>query len=63
MARLRAEMRAAAARRDLGWAAGMLWLSGLIWLAQTGQYGWFGVVQMLAAIVLFLRQRFGARIE
>jgi ubiquinone biosynthesis protein len=55
---LRAEMRAAAARRDLWLAAGVLWLSGLIWLAQPPQYRWFGAAQMFAAIVVFLRLRF-----
>jgi ubiquinone biosynthesis protein len=62
-AKLRAEMRAAAARRDLWWAAGVLWLSGLIWLALVTQYHWFGAAQMFAAILLFLRLRFSARIE
>ncbi len=60
LARLRAEMRAAASRRDLWLAAGVLWLSGLIWLAQPPQYRWFGAAQMIAAIVLFLRVRFKA---
>jgi ubiquinone biosynthesis protein len=63
VAKLRAEMRAAAARRDLWWVAGVLWLSGLIWLAQTAQYRWFGAAQMFAAILLFLRLRFSSRIE
>jgi hypothetical protein len=56
-------MRAAAARRDLWLAAGVLWLSGLIWLALVTQYRWFGALQMFAAILLFLRQRFSSRIE
>ena len=60
LARLRAEMRATAARRDLWLAAGVLWLCGLIWLAQPPQYRWFGAAQMIAAIVLFLRLRFKA---
>jgi ubiquinone biosynthesis protein len=64
VARLRAELRSAAARRDLGLAAGVLWLSGLIWLALGSQYPWFGGLQMLAAIVLFVRlKRAGPRIE
>jgi ubiquinone biosynthesis protein len=63
VAKLRAEMRAAAARRDLWWVAGVLWLSGLIWLAQTAQFRWFGAAQMFAAILLFLRLRFSSRIE
>jgi ubiquinone biosynthesis protein len=63
VAKLRAEMRAAAARRDLWWVAGVLWLSGLIWLAQTAQYRWFGAAQMFAAILLFLRLRFSSRIK
>jgi ubiquinone biosynthesis protein len=57
VAELRAEMRQAALRRDLGLAAAVLWLSGLIWLAQTTQYRWFGALQMIAAIFLFVRWR------
>jgi ubiquinone biosynthesis protein len=64
VAQLRADMRAAALRRDLGWAAGVLWLSGLIWLALTTQYHWFGGLQMIAAILLFVRLKVGRlRIE
>jgi ubiquinone biosynthesis protein len=63
LAQLRAEMRAAALRRDLWLAAGVLWLSGLIWLALLTQYRWFGTAQMIAAIILFLRLRFRPRIE
>jgi ubiquinone biosynthesis protein len=63
VAKLRAEMQAAAARRDLWLAAGVLWLSGLIWLAQTEQHRWFGAVQMIAAILLFLRLRYRSRLE
>ncbi|HTC38104.1 MAG TPA: ubiquinone biosynthesis regulatory protein kinase UbiB, partial [Steroidobacteraceae bacterium] len=58
LARLRTELRAAATRRDLWLAAGVLWLSGLIWLALVTQYRWFGAAQMIAAIILFLRLRF-----
>ena len=58
LAGLRAEMHAAAVRRDLWLAAGVLWLSGLIWLALVTQYRWFGAAQMIAAILLFLRLRF-----
>ncbi len=61
LALLRAEMRAAASRRDLWFAGGVLWLSGLIWLAQPPQYRWFGAAQMLAAIILFLKLRFRTR--
>jgi ubiquinone biosynthesis protein len=57
MAQLRAELRYAAARRDTAIAAGVLWLAGLIWLALSTQYRWFGGVQMLAAILLFVRVR------
>jgi ubiquinone biosynthesis protein len=57
MAQLRAEMHWGAARRDAAIGAGVLWLSGLIWLAQTTQYRWFGGLQMIAAIVLFVRLR------
>jgi ubiquinone biosynthesis protein len=55
LAELRAEMRRKASRRDTAIAAGVLWLSGLIWLAQTTQYRWFGGLQMIAAILLFVR--------
>jgi len=55
MAELRAEVRLSAARRDAAIAAGALWLSGLIWLVQTTQYHWFGGLQMIAAILLFVR--------
>ena len=61
LALLRAETQAAAARRDLWLAAGVLWLSGLIWLALLTQYRWFGAGQMIAAIVLLLRPRFRPR--
>jgi ubiquinone biosynthesis protein len=57
MAELRTELRFAAARRDMAIAAGVLWLSGLIWLVQTTQYRWFGGLQMIAAILLFVRLR------
>ena len=63
LTQLRAEMRAAALRRDLWLAAGVLWLSGLIWLALVTQYRWFGAAQMIAAIILFVRLRFRSRIE
>jgi ubiquinone biosynthesis protein len=64
VAQMRAEMRAASLRRDLSVAAGVLWLSGLIWLALTTQYRWFGGLQMIAAILLFVRLRAGRlRIE
>jgi hypothetical protein len=59
VARLRAELRVAARRRDLAMLAGVLWLSGLIWLALTTQYRWFGGLQMLAAILLFVRLKAG----
>jgi ubiquinone biosynthesis protein len=57
VAQLRAELRLLGARRDLAVAAGVLWLSGLIWLAQTTQYRWFGALQMIAALVLFVKNR------
>ena len=56
-AQLRVEMRWLSARRDLCAAAGVLWLCGLIWLLQTTQHRWFGVLQMIVAIVLFIRLR------
>ena len=55
VARLRANLSNAAARRDTAIAAGVLWLSGLVWLAVSSQYPWFGGLQMLAAIVLYVR--------
>jgi ubiquinone biosynthesis protein len=55
VARLRANLANAAARRDTAIAAGVLWLSGLLWLAVSSQYPWFGGLQMLAAIVLYVR--------
>jgi ubiquinone biosynthesis protein len=55
IAGLNAEMLKVAARRETAIAAGVLWLSGLIWLAQTTQYRWFGGLQMIAAILLFVR--------
>ncbi|HEX3395806.1 MAG TPA: ubiquinone biosynthesis regulatory protein kinase UbiB [Steroidobacteraceae bacterium] len=55
LARLRLEMRSSAVRRDLWIAAAVLWLSGLIWLAETQQYRWFGGLQMIAAILLFVK--------
>jgi ubiquinone biosynthesis protein len=57
LSQLRAQMLRKAARRDTAIAAGVLWLSGLIWLAQTTQYRWFGGLQMIAAILLFVRLR------
>ena len=58
LALLRAQVQAAALRRDTWLAAGVLWLSGLIWLALVTQYQWFGAAQMIAAIILSLRLRF-----
>jgi ubiquinone biosynthesis protein len=55
VARLRDNLSNAAARRDTAIAAGVLWLSGLVWLAVSRQYPWFGGLQMLAAIVLYVR--------
>jgi ubiquinone biosynthesis protein len=57
IAAMRAEMLKAASRRETAIAAGVLWLSGLIWLVQTTQYRWFGGLQMIAAILLFVRLR------
>jgi ubiquinone biosynthesis protein len=53
-ARLRAEMRAAALRRDLSIATGVLWLSGVLTL-QAANFRWLGWLQMAAAVLLFLR--------
>jgi ubiquinone biosynthesis protein len=55
--KMRAEMLTKASRRETAVAAGVLWLSGLIWLAQTTHYRWFGGLQMIAAILLFVRLR------
>jgi ubiquinone biosynthesis protein len=55
LSRLRAAMQVSALRRDLWIVAAVLWLSGLIWLAETQQYRWFGGLQMIAAILLFVR--------
>jgi ubiquinone biosynthesis protein len=55
VAKLRANLLGAAARRDVAIAAAVLWLSGLVWLAVSSQYPWFGGLQMLAAIVLYVR--------
>jgi ubiquinone biosynthesis protein len=55
VAGLRASLANAAARRDTAIAAGVLWLSGLVWLAVSSQILWFGGLQMLAAIVLYIR--------
>jgi ubiquinone biosynthesis protein len=52
--RLRTEMRAAALRRDLSIAAGVLWLSGVVTL-QAVHLRWLGWLQMAAAVLLFVR--------
>jgi ubiquinone biosynthesis protein len=57
LTRLRAQLRSSALRRDLCVAAGVLWVSGLLWLALNAQYRWFGGLQMIAAILLFVRLR------
>ena len=59
VAKLRANLAGAAARRDTAIAAGVLWLSGMVWLAVSAQYPWFGGLQMLAAIVLYVRLKSG----
>jgi hypothetical protein len=56
-AKLRAEMREAALRRDLSVAAGVLWLSGVVTLALATQFRWLGWLQMAAAVLLFVRLR------
>jgi ubiquinone biosynthesis protein len=55
VAQLREELRRSAARRDRLIVAGTLWLSGLIWAAIGTRYPWLGWVQMLAAIVVWIR--------
>jgi ubiquinone biosynthesis protein len=57
LAELRGQMRRFGLRRETAIAAGVLWLSGLVWLAQSTRYEWLGWLQMLAAIVLFVRMR------
>jgi ubiquinone biosynthesis protein len=57
LAELRGQMRRLGMRRETAIAAGVLWLSGLVWLAQAPRYEWLGWLQMLAAIVLFVRMR------
>ena len=57
LTRLRAQLRGSALRRDLSVAAGILWLSGLIWLVMNAPHRWFGGLQMIAAILLFVRLR------
>jgi ubiquinone biosynthesis protein len=52
--KLRTEMRAAALRRDLSIAAGVLWLSGVVTL-QAVHLRWLGWLQMAAAVLLFVR--------
>jgi ubiquinone biosynthesis protein len=56
-AKLRAAMLAAALRRDLSVAAGVLWLSGVVTLAQAAQFRWLGWLQMAAAVLLLVRLR------
>jgi ubiquinone biosynthesis protein len=53
-ARLRAEMRTTALRRDLSIAGGVLWLSGVVTL-QAANFRWLGWLQMAAAVLLFIR--------
>jgi ubiquinone biosynthesis protein len=57
MAELRKEVRRGNSRRDAAIAAAVLWLSGLIWLAFATQIPWLGWLQMIAAIVVFIRTR------
>ena len=57
MAELQEATRRAESRREMAILAAVLWLSGLIFLSRATQYQWFGWLQMLAAILLFLRIR------
>jgi ubiquinone biosynthesis protein len=44
------------ARRETLLVAAVLWFSGLIWLVSATRFAWIGVLQMLCAIFLSLRQ-------
>ena len=55
LAQMREETHRATARRDRLVIAGILWLSGMIWIAIATRYPWLGWMQMLAAIVVFLK--------
>jgi hypothetical protein len=57
MAALRAEFERSSSRRELSMAAAVLWLSGLVWLGFANRYLWFGGVEMLVAVGLFVRVR------
>jgi ubiquinone biosynthesis protein len=55
LAQMRDELRRSAAKRDRLIIGGTLWLSGLMWAALATRYPWLGWVQMLAAIVVWIR--------
>jgi ubiquinone biosynthesis protein len=57
MMQLREASRRAAVRRETAILAAVLWLSGLIWLAHLTPYRWLGWLQMLIAILLFVKLR------
>jgi ubiquinone biosynthesis protein len=54
---LRNEARALSREREWVIAAAVLWVSGLGWLALSNRFLWLGWLQMLAAIVMFVRLR------
>jgi ubiquinone biosynthesis protein len=62
MPALRDEARSLSREREWLIAAAILWLSGLGWLALSSRFLWVGWMQMLAAIVMFVRMR-SARVE
>jgi ubiquinone biosynthesis protein len=57
MAELQEATRRAELRRETAIVAAVLWLSGLIFLSRATQYQWLGWLQMLAAILLFVKMR------
>jgi ubiquinone biosynthesis protein len=57
MPALRKEARSLSREREWLIAAAILWVSGLGWLALSSRFLWLGWMQMLAAIVMFVRMR------
>ena len=58
---VRAEMRQARGQRELLLAVALLWVSGLAWLGLATRFLFIGWLQMLLAIVLFIRLRYAPR--
>jgi ubiquinone biosynthesis protein len=61
VAELKEAARRAELRRETAIVAAVLWLSGLIFLSRATQYQWLGWLQMVAAILLFLKMRSSKR--